>query len=160
MKTMLIFTKDSIGNGWSIFWRTLPITLIYAMINYWLKKQEGTGIFQLLAMLIIICTYIFVYDLLGKYLARKKYGLEIFDFIGWSISWRTAIMSMISGMVAMPLLSGIVILMMIAKKHSLNWLILVLGLFLVLIYLFAEILAIGWATTTVIKNKAKERPMV
>ncbi|MBN1384162.1 MAG: hypothetical protein JW983_04680 [Elusimicrobia bacterium] len=98
-----LFNKSNLGFGWFVWWRSLGMALLFTFLISiiitilfgHIEDNELGAIGQLLG----IIGYIIGYNYSAKLASRKKYGIIIKKFIGWSIAWRVYIYSL---MLAIP----------------------------------------------------------
>lgn len=85
---------------WFVLWRqtviSVPLIAILALIFIPIHLNRITFILMRLAG-VILC--VIVTDYVAKYAGRKIYGLAIKRFIGWTIFWRTMLITILPVMV-------------------------------------------------------------
>jgi hypothetical protein len=161
---MLIFNKENICNGWSLWYKTALIVGSISLPFYFINREIAESN-QVILSLIFLLLSLFIFNFFAKLLAKKKYGLRITKFIGWSILWRSIIMNIPYQLVVVfPAKITEIFAENIKEEYLaagtapsliLIFLLCTILILLFILSLFFGIAALGWATTTVIK-KAKD----
>ena len=110
-----MFCKDNHLIGWMIWWRTVLISLgcmaVVMLLMAGIGKLFGAAnlfdFTRIWSNIIMIPVSIFILNITGKMVARKKLQKEITQFIGWSIFWRSFLWAL-----TMIFLSGVVLLLL------------------------------------------------
>lgn len=160
---MLIFNKENICNGWSLWYKTALIISSACLIIYFIDKEILESKYGILS-LIFLFSLLFIFDFFAKLLAKKKYALKINNFIGWSILWRSIIMNIPYQLaVAFPARIMEIFIKNIREEYLATKIIsplivislLCIAILLFILSLFFGIVVLGWATTRVIKEVKK-----
>jgi hypothetical protein len=156
-----LFTKEDIINGWSMFWRTFPIFFLFFLIAQ-INMDGGRGFLipeRLQPLQYGICAVIclFLFDFLGKKISKTKYNFAITDFIGWDILWRFVVMDLYFVVMFYIVILAVAGTIAEAVKADPN---IIRGFPpITLVNVISAILALGWTTTTVIKNRIENNPL-